>query len=81
MTTPVQLHHRYRTRNGLLATITATDRGGLRPVRAEVAIPAGHYGNEQPLTDIRFYTPAGRVHQPLGGEPQEDSPYDLITEA
>ena len=63
---------RWKTRNGRVAVITATDLDGLRPVSAIVAGP-----NERPHN--RYYNADGFEKEPIGNGKQESSPYDLTT--
>lgn len=73
MKTKVELNKTYRTRNGCTAIITSLDGGeGMRPVTATV------HGDGSPHT--RNYTEFGFEHQPIGNEPQEECPFDLVEE-
>ena len=69
ITTPIAIGQKYRTRNGHTACILDYDGEGLRPVTALII-------DDGPLYD-RYYTLQGMEHQPLAGEQQQESPYDL----
>jgi hypothetical protein len=82
MKNAVQRHKTYRTRNGCVAFILFIDRVGVRPVEAKILTDG--VSNKDAMkfgaSHTRNYTRHGFEYLETTGEPQPESPFDLVEE-
>jgi hypothetical protein len=82
MKNAIQRHKTYRTRNGCMAIILFIDKLGVRPVEARIITDGASSKDAMKFgaSHTRNYTRHGFEYLETPGEPQPESPFDLVEE-